>query len=588
MKKIFLFLAATMMAAISMADVLSNLQALKLVNNQLCQADNTPIQLRGWSTNDYKNFRVSCDEKADFVRMKNSGATVIRIAVDPHEYASDLTNMLLWVKNSIDYCAELDLYCIIDWHILVPGDPNHSDYSGAPTFFSEISAYVKDKNYRHVLYEICGEPNLNEEGTIYENGQTVWSQIKTYATTVLSVIKVNDPNAIVIVGTPQWCQGLVFPMVDPMDEQGMNVMYSFHSNTGDEENYLGLLSSASAFLPIFVSEWRLLPHSGNCSFEESKPVADLLMNICNGQNLGGQKISWCNWGWYQKEDVGSAFTDYAASIWSQSGNYVKNILAAGDNFITRATTDYDVQEISDVNDTYLALEKFDNGGKGNAYWDYDAPFLCGGSTPCSGNFGKAGAEDGIRDDQSVDLGYTNESVPDDGYISLFYILDGEWVQYTVNVAVAGEYDFELYSNNYISDNIMAIAVDGENALVDADGNEPYKAIQIPPCHGGTTDGSGYSEWGWIDPKSPIDASKQFRIRFKTTGEHKLALAFMTECAGLGTIKLKGNPTTAIDEVIVPNGKETATDANAVKRLVNGQLLIETNGRTYNAQGAELR
>ena len=135
---------------------------------------------------------------------------------------------------------------------------------------------------------------------------------------------------------------------------------------------------------------------------------------------------------------------------------------------------------------------------------------------------------------------------------------------------------------------MAIAVDGENALVDADGNEPYKAIQIPPCHGGTTDGSGYSEWDWIDPKSPIDASKQFRIRFKTAGTHKLALAFMTECAGLGTIKLKGNPTTAIDEVIVPNGKETATDANAVKRLVNGQLLIETNGKTYNAQGVELR
>ena len=34
--------------------------------------------------------------------------------------------------------------------------------------------------------------------------------------------------------------------------------------------------------------------------------------------------------------------------------------------------------------------------------------------------------------------------------------------------------------------------------------------------------------------------------------------------------------------------ETATDASAVKRLVNGQLLIEKNGRTFNALGAEVK
>lgn len=579
-------MAATMMAAISMADVLSNLQALKLVNNQLCTADNTPIQLRGWSTHELSSMREFADDKTDLQKMKTAGANVVRIVIDPTDYNNNGTAVVTWVKNCVDFCAELDMYSIIDWNVSNPGDPNHSNYSGAAAFFNAFSWYVADNNYHHVLYEICGEPNLNEEGTIYEKGQTVWSQIKTYATTVLSVIKVNDPNAIVIVGTPQWCQGLVFPMVDPMDEQGMNVMYGFHI-CGDQEKLLGILSAASAFIPVFVSGWAIGGFYGSVSFTEGEAVMNQLMDICNGQNLGGLKISWCNYGWFEASYVSAAFTDYASSNWSQSGNYVKDLLASSPS-LTRTTTDYNEQDIDEVNDTYLALKEFDNGGKGNAYWDYDDPFLCGGITPCNGNFGKAGAEDGIRDDQSVDLGYTYESVPSDGYISLTYIAEGEWVQYTVNVAVAGEYDFELYSNNYIFDNIMAIAVDGENALVDADGNEPYKAIQIPPCHGGTTDGSGYSEWDWIDPKSPIDASKQFRIRFKTAGTHKLALAFMTECAGLGTIKLKGNPTTAIDEVIVPNGKETATDANAVKRLANSQLLIETNGRTYNAQGAELR
>ena len=562
------------------AIVESGLQALKLVGNQLSKADGNDIQLRGWSTHEESGYRSMCDEQADFARMKANGANVARIVVSPEEYTTNSAAVVTWVKNCIDYCADEDLYCIIDWNVLNPGDPTNSAYSGAATLFDALSWYVADNNYHHVLYEICGEPNLNENGTIYQKGQTVWSQIKTYAATVLSVIKANDPNAIVIVGTPQWSQGLVFPMVDPMDEQGMNVMYGFHI-CGDQESSLGILNAATAFIPVFVSQWQLEGFNGGGTLNDSKAVMDQLYDFCGGHNLGELLISWCAGGWYYANDNFAAFSsaeNYASSTFTDAGTYVRGKVDSW-HWMQRSTTSYDAQDIDGINELHLALDKFDNGGKVEAYWDYDDPLLCGGSTPCSGNFGKAGAEDGVRDDQAVDLGYTEEGEPSNGYISLTYIAEGEWVQYTVNVTVAGNYDFEVFTNNHTSDNIMAIAVDGENALVDAVGNEHYKAIQIPPCHGGVVDG-GYSDWDWISPKSPIDASKQFRIRFKTTGEHKLALAFMTECAGLGTIKLKGNPTTALDN--------TAVENSAVKRLVNGQLLIERDGRIYNALGVEVK
>ena len=48
----------------------------------------------------------------------------------------------------------------------------------------------------------------------------------------------------------------------------------------------------------------------------------------------------------------------------------------------------------------------------------------------------------------------------------------------------------------------------------------------------------------------------------------------------GEIFYGTNPSTAIDN--------TAVEAKAAKRLVNGQLVIEKNGRTYNALGAELK
>ena len=578
MRRFFLFFATMLLAT----NVMASLQALKLVGNQLCTADNKPIQLHGWSTHEEYEFRTMCDDQTDFAKMKATEANVARIVVKPSYFTANSATILSWVKSCIDYCAKQDLYCIVDWHVADPGDPTNSAYSGASTFFSEIASYVENKNYHHVLYEICGEPNLNEEGTIYEKGQTLWSHIKTYAGNILPVIKTHDPNAIVIVGTPQWCRGLVFPMVDPMDEKEMNVMYGFNLY-GDQKASLGILNAATAFIPVFVSQWQLGGFGGTSTLDEGEDVMEKLMRLCRGFNLGQLQISWCAAGWYFADDISAAFSsaeNYASSTFTDAGTYLKAKVSSGGSD-TRNALAVETQQIDGSHDFYLALEKFDNGSMGDAYWDYDAPFLCG-STSCNGNFGKAGVEDGIREDQSVDLGYTYESHPDDGYISLTYIAEGEWVQYTVNVTVAGDYKFEVYSNNYQSDNIMAIAVDGENALVDADGNEPYKAIQIPPCHEGTTDVSGYSDWDWRYPESPIDPSKQFRIRFKTTGEHKLVLAFMTECAGLGSVRLKGNPTipTAINNTVV--------DGTARKELRNGQLLLIRDGRTYNTQGVELR
>ena len=47
-----------------------------------------------------------------------------------------------------------------------------------------------------------------------------------------------------------------------------------------------------------------------------------------------------------------------------------------------------------------------------------------------------------------------------------------------------------------------------------------------------------------------------------------------------TVRFNSGTATALDN--------TAADTKAVKRLVNGQLLIEKNGRTFNALGAEVK
>ena len=46
---------------------------------------------------------------------------------------------------------------------------------------------------------------------------------------------------------------------------------------------------------------------------------------------------------------------------------------------------------------------------------------------------------------------------------------------------------------------------------------------------------------------------------------------------------------ATEKPQIPTGlDDTVSDATAIKRLVNGQLLIEKNGRIFNATGQELK
>lgn len=558
MKKLFTLAAALLAFALHCnAGDYSTWGKLKVVGNQLCSQSGEPVQLRGWSTfGHFDGLEKAFNDEGDFQRMKQNGANLARIAMYINEgkgYQGNQDYNKQWVKSCIDWCKSQNMYCIVDWHILKPGDPNDGNYSGAESFFREICQYVKGKGYDHVIYEICNEPNIDTDTDVMgKTVKNVWENVKSYAKKVLPVIKDGDGDAIVLVGTPQWDQGLAWPLQDPVDLCGLeNVMYSFHSYAGDQRRYLGYISSAAAFMPIFVSEWGLSSHTGDGGdFNEAKKTADMLMDICAGKNLGNQIISWANWSWCDKGEVASSFTNYDGNQWSQSGEYVKNALKQNNNYTDLKSTPYDEpQEFDGYHDLELNLMKYDRGGFGVAFFDNDEDWKgndnCTGSPAC--NMGNAGQLDGIRDDETVDLGYTygnGEEGLGDGYYSLGWISQSEWVKYTMNIKIAGIYEFEIFTCNRQHDveaiNKVAFALDGKNCLVEEDGKEYYKVVDLTPCHGGTESSSGYQEWDWATVKSSYASGKKFYLKLEE-GEHVFAVAFMATSAGLGTIKFKGKP-----------------------------------------------
>ncbi len=304
---------------------------LKLVGNQLSSECGNAVQLRGMSTHGLQWYG-NCVNNSAFTSLKNNwNADIVRLAmyVDEGGYLTDPNGYKTKIDTWIDQIGALGMYCLIDWHSLNPGDPN-THTTEAKDFWNYISA--KHKGKKHVLYEICNEPN----------GVT-WGTIKNFANQIIPVIRANDPETIIIVGTPQWSgkPGDVVSGGSLTSPNAYNVMYTFHFYASSHASYRPEVQKAAGSIPIFATEWGLSDASGGGSLNLAE--GQLWMDIFNGNNDGKQKISWCNWSFSDKSESSAALNpgSCASSSWTNttaSGTQVKSwISSPAKNFISCTT-----------------------------------------------------------------------------------------------------------------------------------------------------------------------------------------------------------------------------------------------------------
>ena len=224
---------------------------LKIENNTLVNERKEKIRLKGISTHGLQWY----SKYANYDMMKSLkeelGINLFRIAMYTEEngyiYNKSLKNK---VEEIVENAKKLDMYVIIDWHILSDGDPlMHKEE--AKEFFREMS--LKYKDYPNVIYEICNEPN----------GNVTWeNNIKPYAEEVIKEIRENSKKSIIIVGTPTWDQEVDKPAKNKINDE--LVMYALHFYSGTHTEWLReRAKEALKNIPIFVSEWGVSDASGN-------------------------------------------------------------------------------------------------------------------------------------------------------------------------------------------------------------------------------------------------------------------------------------------------------------------------------------
>jgi endoglucanase len=289
-KIIFLLLA--MSCCIINAQFVQEHGQLSVKGTQLVDKNQNPIVLRGVSFGWHSMWPRFYNEKAVSWLAKDFKCNVVRAAMGiesgKHSYMKEPQFSKERIEAVVNGAIQSDIYVIIDWH------SHNINLKEAKEYFNEISK--KYGKYPNVIYEVFNEPD-------YET----WPEVKAYSEEVIKVIRANDPDNIILVGSPKWDQDVHLPAADPIKGYD-NLMYTMHFYAATHRKELRDRTDEAikSGLPIFISESAGMEATG-----------DGPMNYVAWQEyidwMEARKLSWITWSISDKDETCSMLKKSANS-----------------------------------------------------------------------------------------------------------------------------------------------------------------------------------------------------------------------------------------------------------------------------------
>jgi endoglucanase len=229
-----LALSVILMTSVQAQTIVERLGHLKVDGNRIKDACGRVAQVKGmsffwsqWEGNEHYNANAVRWLRDDWNVQVVRAALAVRGASD--DYIGSPQVHLNRVTAVLDGAVQHGVYGIADFHA------HYADnYTGgaATTFFRTISQRYAGRP--NIIYEIWNEPtgDYGDAG-----GRVMWKSIKAYAREIIAVIRDNDPNGLIVVGTPFYDQRPDLAAEDPLtvDSKGRpvgNVAYTIHAYAG--------------------------------------------------------------------------------------------------------------------------------------------------------------------------------------------------------------------------------------------------------------------------------------------------------------------------------------------------------------------
>jgi endoglucanase len=265
---------------------------LSVKGTQLVDKNQNPIVLRGVSLGWHSIWPRFYNERTVAWLKKDFDCTIVRAAlgieIGEHPYMKEPDFSKDKIEAVIKGAIKSDIYVIIDWH------SHNINLKEAKEYFDMISK--KYGKYPNVIYEVYNEPD-------YET----WPEVKAYSEAIIKVIRANDPDNVILVGSPKWDQDVQLPAADPIKGYN-NLMYSMHFYAATHEKWLRDRTDEAikSGLPIFVSESAGMEASGDgpMNYKAWQEYIDWMES---------KKISWIVWSISDKDETCSMLKKSANS-----------------------------------------------------------------------------------------------------------------------------------------------------------------------------------------------------------------------------------------------------------------------------------
>ncbi len=252
---------------------------LHVTGTQLLDASNAPVQLRGVSSMwlNWENTGYAESLPALQWMRNNWHLSVIRAAmgVEPSgAYLSNPDKARAQLTRVVDNAIAAGVYVIVDWH----DHTADQHLAQSVEFFTDIAR--KYAGVPNVLYETFNEPTTQDWSTV----------VKPYHTAVVAAIRAEEPNSVIVLGTPTWSQDVDKAGLDPV--VGDNLMYTLHFYACDHG--LNLINKGNTAmkrgLALFVTEWGATAADGGLNGVVCQTQAQQFMDW-----MKPNSISWSAW-----------------------------------------------------------------------------------------------------------------------------------------------------------------------------------------------------------------------------------------------------------------------------------------------------
>lgn len=301
------------------------LPLIKVKGNRFVNENGDTILLRGLSISDPDKIENQKQwSKKIFEKVKELGTQIVRIPIHPIAWRERTPQKYLQlIDQAVDWCTELGMYIIIDWHTIgnldmeLFQDPMYETTKKETYEFWRTIARRYSGNNTIAFYELFNEP------TLYFNqlGRTSWSEWKKINENIITIIRAYDTETIPLVAGFDWAYDLTPLLIEPILAD--NIAYVTHPYPHKrskpwepkwEENF----GFAASRYPIIATEIGFT--LGNESIMDNGEYGEAIINY-----LESRGISWL-WWVFDPEWHPRMIEDWKTFKLTECGEFFKKII----------------------------------------------------------------------------------------------------------------------------------------------------------------------------------------------------------------------------------------------------------------------